>query len=104
MKQAIDDAKHEGDTVGGIFEVRVTVLPAGLGSCFRRDDRMDARLAAAVMAIQAVKGVEIGTAFANSARRARRFTTKSSGTKVSPRRRAAGSAAAPTTRAGWRAA
>ena len=69
MKQAIDDAKHEGDTVGGIFEVRVSGLPAGLGSCFRRDDRLDARLAAAVMGIQAVKGVEIGTAFANSARR-----------------------------------
>lgn len=69
MKQAIDDAKHEGDTVGGMFEVRVSGLPAGLGSCFRRDDRLDARLAAAVMAIQAVKGVEIGMAFANSARR-----------------------------------
>lgn len=69
MKQAIDDAKHAGDTVGGIFEVRVTGLPAGLGSCFRREDRLDARLAAAVMAIQAVKGVEIGHAFVNAGRR-----------------------------------
>jgi chorismate synthase len=69
MKRAIDDAKRDGDTVGGVFEVRVTGLPPGLGSCFRREDRLDARLAGAVMAIQAVKGVEIGTAFANSARR-----------------------------------
>ncbi len=63
MKAAIDAAKRDGDTVGGIFEVRVTGLPAGLGSCFRREDRLDARLAAAVMGIQAVKGVEIGRAF-----------------------------------------
>lgn len=63
MKAAIDAAKRDGDTVGGVFEVRVTGLPAGLGSCFRRADRLDARLAAAVMAIQAVKGVEIGRAF-----------------------------------------
>lgn len=63
MKAAIDAAKRDGDTVGGVFEVRVTGLPAGLGSCFRRTDRLDARLAAAVMAIQAVKGVEIGRAF-----------------------------------------
>ena len=63
MKQAIDDAKYAGDTVGGIFEVRVSGLPLGLGSCFRREDRLDTRLAAAVMGIQAVKGVEIGTGF-----------------------------------------
>ncbi|MFN8178174.1 MAG: chorismate synthase [bacterium] len=69
MRQAIDDAKRDGDTVGGLFEVRVAGLPAGLGSCFRREDRLDARIAAALMAIQAVKGVEIGPAFANAARR-----------------------------------
>jgi chorismate synthase len=69
MKQAIDDAKKAGDTVGGIFEVRVTGLPIGLGSCFRREDRLDARLAAAVMGIQAVKGVEIGLGFRAAAMR-----------------------------------
>lgn len=69
MKRAIDDAKKAGDTVGGIFEVRVTGLPIGLGSCFRREDRLDARLAAAVMGIQAVKGVEIGLGFRAAAMR-----------------------------------
>ena len=69
MKATIDAAKRDGDTVGGIFEVRVIGLPAGLGSCFRREDRLDARLAAAVMAIQAVKGVEIGHAFHAAAQR-----------------------------------
>jgi chorismate synthase len=69
MKSEIDDAKKAGDTVGGIFEVRVTGLPIGLGSCFRREDRLDGRLAAAVMSIQAVKGVEIGMGFGVAGRR-----------------------------------
>ena len=69
MKQAIDDAKRAGDTVGGLFEVRVEGLPAGLGSCFRREDRLDARLAGAVMGIPAVKGVEIGMGFVVAPRR-----------------------------------
>jgi chorismate synthase len=69
MKAAIDAAKKDGDTVGGIFEVRVTGLPIGLGSCFRREDRLDTRLAAAVMGIQAVKGVEIGLGFGAARRR-----------------------------------
>ncbi len=69
MKQAIDDAKRDGDTLGGIFEVRVEGLPAGLGSCFRREDRLDTRLAGAVMGIPAVKGVEIGMGFGVAPRR-----------------------------------
>ncbi len=69
MKQAVDDAKYAGDTVGGVFEVRVTGLPLGLGSCFRREDKLDARLAGAVMGIQAVKGVEIGMGFGVAGRR-----------------------------------
>jgi chorismate synthase len=69
MKAVIDGAKYAGDTVGGIFEVRVTGLPIGLGSCFRREDRLDTRLAAAVMGIQAVKGVEIGMGFGVASRR-----------------------------------
>jgi chorismate synthase len=66
MKKTIDEARRAGDTVGGIFEVRVAGLPLGLGSCFRREDRLDTRLAAAVMGIQAVKGVEIGLGFAGA--------------------------------------
>jgi chorismate synthase len=69
MKAAIDEARRAGDTVGGVFEVRVTGLPMGLGSCFRREDRLDTRLAAAVMGIQAVKGVEIGLGFGVASRR-----------------------------------
>jgi chorismate synthase len=69
MKQTIDEAKRSGDTVGGIFEVRMTGLPIGLGSCARREDRLDTRLAGAVMGIQAVKGVEIGLGFQAASRR-----------------------------------
>ncbi len=69
MKRAIDEAKREGDTVGGIFEVRMTGLPIGLGSCARREDRLDTRLGGAVMGIQAVKGVEIGMGFGAAKRR-----------------------------------
>ncbi len=69
MKRVIDEAKRSGDTVGGIFEVRMTGLPIGLGSCARREDRLDTRLAGAVMGIQAVKGVEIGMGFGVAARR-----------------------------------
>jgi chorismate synthase len=69
MKKAIDEAKKDGDTLGGIFEVRVTGLPIGLGSCFRKEDRLDTRLGGAIMGIQAVKGVEIGLGFEAARRR-----------------------------------
>ena len=61
---AIDSARKDRDTLGGIVEVRATGVPPGLGSYARKDDRLDARLAAALMGIQAVKGVEIGDGFA----------------------------------------
>jgi chorismate synthase len=60
----IDEAKADRDTVGGIVEVRARGVPPGLGSYARKEDRLDGRLAAAVMGIQAVKGVEIGDGFA----------------------------------------
>ena len=60
MKERIDDAKAHGDTLGGTFEVKVTGLMPGLGSHIQWDRRLDARLAAAVMSVQAIKGVEIG--------------------------------------------
>jgi chorismate synthase len=60
----VDEAKADRDTVGGVVEVRARGVPPGLGSYAAKDDRLDGRLAAAVMGIQAVKGVEIGEGFA----------------------------------------
>ena len=61
---AVDAARKDRDTLGGRVEVRALGVPPGLGSYARKDDRLDARLAAALMGIQAVKGVEIGDGFA----------------------------------------
>jgi chorismate synthase len=60
---AIDRAARAGDSVGGVVEVRAGGLPPGLGSFVQWDRRLDGRLAAALMSIQAFKGVEIGDAF-----------------------------------------
>jgi chorismate synthase len=60
----VDAARAERDTVGGVVEVRASGVPPGLGSYATKEGRLDARLAAAVMSIQAVKGVEIGEGFA----------------------------------------
>ena len=59
----VDEARRDRDTLGGTVAVRATGVPPGLGSYARREDRLDARLAAALMGIQAVKGVEIGDGF-----------------------------------------
>ena len=64
MRAAVDEARAERDTVGGLVEVRAQGVPPGLGSYATKEDRLDARLAFAVMGIQAVKGVEIGDGFA----------------------------------------
>jgi len=63
MIERIDQAKRDGDTLGGVCEVVVTGLPVGLGSHVSWDRKLDGRLAGALMAIQAVKGVEIGMGF-----------------------------------------
>lgn len=63
MVAEIDQAKADADTLGGIVEVVVHGLPPGLGTHTQWDGKLDARLAAALMSIQAVKGVEIGDAF-----------------------------------------
>lgn len=63
MISEIDRAKDLKDTVGGVFEVRVTNVPPGLGSHVQWDRKLDARLAQAIMSVQAVKGVEIGMGF-----------------------------------------
>jgi len=68
MRAAIDQARQAGDSLGGVFVVVATGVPVGLGSHVHWDRRLDARLAAAVMSIPAVKGVEIGPAFENARR------------------------------------
>ena len=64
MKAYINQAKANGDTLGGIFEIVVRGLPVGLGSHTQWDRRLDGQLAGALMSIQAIKGVEIGAGFA----------------------------------------
>jgi chorismate synthase len=63
MVAAIDQAHRDGDTLGGVVEVVVHGLPPGLGSHVHWDRRLDARLAGALMGIQAIKGVEVGDGF-----------------------------------------
>ncbi len=67
LEARVDAARADRDTVGGLVEVRARRVPPGLGSYASRETRLDARLAAAVMGIQAVKGVEIGDGFALAA-------------------------------------
>ena len=69
MVAEVDLAKREGDTLGGVIEVIVYGLPVGLGSFVQADRRLDARLAGALMSIQAMKGVEIGDGFETARRR-----------------------------------
>ena len=61
MKKAVDQAIEQGDTIGGEFEVRAVGVPVGLGSYVHWDRRLDGRLAQAVMSINAVKAVEVGS-------------------------------------------
>lgn len=63
FRQLIDRTADDGDTVGGVMEVRVEGLPIGLGTHAQWDRKLDGRLAQAVMAVQAIKGVEIGMGF-----------------------------------------
>jgi chorismate synthase len=66
--ELIKAARSAGDTLGGVFEVIAYGLPIGLGTYGQWDERLDGRLAAAVMSIQSIKGVELGDGFANAAR------------------------------------
>ncbi|HXY62750.1 MAG TPA: chorismate synthase [Nitrospirota bacterium] len=63
MMRRIDEAKAAGDTLGGVFEVILNGVPVGLGSHAHWDRKLDARLANALMSIQAIKGVEVGAGF-----------------------------------------
>jgi chorismate synthase len=69
IKDLIDDCGKDGDTLGGILEIRVEGLPFGLGTHAQWDRKLDGRLAQAVMAVQAIKGVEIGLGFEAARRR-----------------------------------
>lgn len=68
MVARIDEARASGDTAGGVFEVVARGVPIGLGSYVHWDRRLDAALAAAVMSIQIVKGVELGLGFEQTRR------------------------------------
>jgi chorismate synthase len=68
MKVEVDRALRAGDSVGGVFEVVARGVPPGLGSHAQWDEKLDGRLAQALMSIQAVKAVEIGSGVANAAR------------------------------------
>ncbi|MDT5093214.1 MAG: chorismate synthase [Mycobacterium sp.] len=69
MIDEIEAAKRDGDTLGGVVEVVASDLPVGLGSFTSGDNRLDSQLAAAIMGIQAIKGVEIGDGFETARRR-----------------------------------
>jgi chorismate synthase len=69
IKKHIDAAGKDGDTLGGVVEVRVEGLPFGLGTHAQWERKLDGRLAQAVMAVQAIKGVEIGLGFEAARRR-----------------------------------
>lgn len=69
MIAEIEAAKKDGDTLGGVVEVVATGVPVGLGSHVSGETRLDARLAAALMGIQAIKGVEVGDGFTTARRR-----------------------------------
>ena len=67
-KQVIDDCAARGDTCGGVLELRVKGLKSGFGSCMTYAEKLDARLIAALMSVQAIKGAEVGLGFGVAAR------------------------------------
>ena len=69
LESRVDEARADRDTIGGVVEVRAQGVPPGLGSYATKEQRLDARLAASLMGIQAVKGVEIGDGFQLASRR-----------------------------------
>ena len=68
MVEEIDAAKEAGDSLGGVFEVRTSSLPVGVGSHVQWDRKLDGRLAQGLMSIQAIKGVEVGLGFEAASR------------------------------------
>jgi chorismate synthase len=66
MREEIEKTIHSKNTLGGILEIVALNVPVGLGSFMQWDKRLEAKLAMAVMSVQAIKGVEVGDAFANA--------------------------------------
>jgi chorismate synthase len=66
MRDAIEKTIHGKNTLGGVLEIVALNVPVGLGSFAQWDKRLEARLAVAIMSVQAIKGVEVGDAFANA--------------------------------------
>jgi chorismate synthase len=87
MVAEIDAARKDGDTLGGVVEVAVYGVPPGLGSHVHWDRRLDAKLAAALMSIQAIKGVEIGDGFTTARRRGSQAHDEIEAGPGGPRRR-----------------
>jgi chorismate synthase len=69
MKALIDDCKKQGDTAGGVFEVIVTGVPAGLGNVMNWDEKLDGKIGQVLMSMPAIKGVEIGLGLESARRR-----------------------------------
>ncbi len=69
MIKLIDDTKQKGDSIGGVIEILVFGLPVGLGSHVHWDEKLDGKLAQAVISIQAIKGVEFGDGFKSASRK-----------------------------------
>jgi chorismate synthase len=89
MVAEIDAARADGDTLGGVVEVLAYGLPPGLGSHVHWDRRLDARIAGALMGVQAMKGVEFGDGFASTRRRGSQAHDEIEGTPDGVRRRTA---------------
>jgi chorismate synthase len=87
MQAEIDQARKDGDTLGGVIEVAIYGLPPGLGSHVHWDRRLDGRMAGAMMSIHAIKGVEIGDGFATAGRRGSQAHDEMDGTPGGIRRR-----------------
>jgi chorismate synthase len=87
MVAEIDAARGDGDTLGGVVEVLAYGLPPGLGSHAHWDRRLDSRLAAAMMGIQAIKGVELGDGFETARRRGSEAHDEIENTEAGVRRR-----------------
>ncbi len=67
--ELIDELKEEGDTAGGVIEIRISGLKCGFGSCMQYSTKLDAVLCGAMMSVQAIKGVEVGLGFESANRR-----------------------------------
>ncbi|CAN5693384.1 chorismate synthase [soil metagenome] len=89
MVAEIDAARADGDTLGGVVEVLAYGVPPGLGSHVHWDRRLDARVAGALMGVQAMKGVEFGDGFASAGRRGSQAHDEIEGTPDGVRRRTA---------------